>query len=316
LSAVLPWQIEVFESPGGAHFRLPPPAGSWSGARLEVCVTADGKLRWQTGSAPTEVAVGDLACFLIGPFAHLAVLSVETRRGTTHAVCSGYPHDWLAALAAELSRRCRVPMQDASGPRPSPSTLPPATAEQEEPDQPPSSRVVCQPRHDGVTLIVPPGPFGLFVLLGLALSGFAVLFTLGGLSTGFRTEGGNYGPVLVVVVTWAIALAVLLPAYHNSRARVVLTVAGDRLEMLESSPVRTRRRSWDRAELDDVRCGDNGWVSGGDDSNMTSVAQLHILPKREKRVGLLTGRDPTEVRWIATVLRRALRLPHGFPGAS
>jgi hypothetical protein len=43
---------------------------------------------------------------------------------------------------------------------------------------------------------------------------------------------------------------------------------------------------------------------------MTPVAQLHILPKAEKRVGLLTGRDAAEVRWIASVLRRALRLPH------
>jgi hypothetical protein len=129
-----PSQIEVFESPDGVHFRLPPPAGSWSGVRHEVCVTGDGKLYWQTDSAPTPAAnaqaVADLARFVVSPFGHLAVLAAETRQGTLHALCTGYPHAWLAALATELSRRCRVPAVGAPAPGTDPPAQPPAAASQ------------------------------------------------------------------------------------------------------------------------------------------------------------------------------------------
>src|SRR5262249_41286434 len=157
----------------------------------------------------------DLARFVLSPFGHLAVLAVETRQGTLHALCTGYPHAWLAALATELSRRCRVPAvgapapgtdSPAQPPAAAPPPLPPLAAalhqlgeglraryeqlqaasahvpeSQEEPDQPPSSRVTCQVRDDGVTLLVPPGRLGLFFLLGCGLCVFAALPTLAGL---------------------------------------------------------------------------------------------------------------------------------------
>jgi hypothetical protein len=183
---------------------------------------------------------------------------------------------------------------------------------QENPDQPPNSRVIHQVHDNGVTLIVPPGGPGLFFLLGCVLCGIAALPTLGLIAGGFGDADSSYGPYLTVGILWAIALAVFLPVYHHAYAHVALAVVGDELEMIESSKVHTRRRSWNRADLTDVRSGDNGWASGGDDSNLTPVAELHILPKGAKKVGLLAGRDAAEVRWIATVLRRALRLPHPY----
>ena len=367
VNTILPSQIEVFQSPDGVHFRLPPPAGSSGDAHHDVCVTTDGKLRWQTTSDTTpttnELAVGDLAQFVIGPFGDLAVLSVKTRQGTTHAVCVGYPRDWLGALATELDHLCRVLTGRASSPSPSAFEVMHALGEkiqvargglaafkddpnagtcrqlgealralyekvqtvsdgtsvdafQEDPDQPPSSKVIYQVRDNGVALLVPPGGYGFFFLLGCGLCAFAAVPTLASLLTGFRATDGSYWPVVIVVILWAAALAVFLPAFHNARSQVELTVVGDELEMLQSSPLRTRRCSWNRADLADVRCGDNGWVSGGeDDSTMTPVVQLHILPKGEKKVGLLTGRDAAEVRWIAAVLRRALHLSHASDDA-
>jgi hypothetical protein len=346
VSATLPFEIEVLESADGVHFRLPPPAGDWKRARHEVCVTSDGKLRWQTDSDPasttTEVAIADVARFGVSPFGPLALLFVKTRQGATHTVCAGYPRKWLEALAAELSRRCGVPSGPPPNSRPRLPALPPlpdlalplsvdavrklgedmralyehiqtAAARvpefQEEPNQPPSSQVICQRRDNGVTLIVPPSGAGLFFLLGCGLCAFAVLATLAGLMTGFHTDDGNYGPLVLVLILSAVALAVFLPAYHNARAQVALAVTGDQLEMLERSRVRTRHRVWNRADLTDIRSGDNGWASGGDESNLQPVAELHIFPRAERKVGLLAGRDAREVRWIATVLRRALRLP-------
>jgi hypothetical protein len=358
MNTILPSQIEASESADGIRFRLPAPAGSWDDVQHEVCVTADGKLRWQPDSKATlaanELAVAELAQFIVSPFGPLAVLAVETREGTTHAICTGYPRSWLGALAAELSRHCGLSVGPASTRQQSrdddvrslveklqtagaaiagfqadrcrqlgevmqavdegidtASTTASAAgaAFQEDPDQPPSSQVIYLARDDSVALLVPPGGAGFFFLLGCLLCAFAALPTLASLMTGFRADNGSYAPVAMVVFFWAVALGVFLPAFHYARAQVTLTVTGDELEMVETSPVHTRCRSWKRAELREIRCADNGWVSGGeDDSTQTPVAQLHILPRDEKKVGLLTGRDAAEIRWIAAVLCRALHL--------
>jgi hypothetical protein len=281
-----------------------------------------------------------VAQLVVGPFGDRAILSAETKQGGPRAVCTGYPRHWLEALAAVLGRHCRVRAQPGLDAKPNPLAAlqailsPPderaamlgdglrsayerfQTASdrgpefQENPDQPPNSRVIHQVHDNGVTLIVPPGGPGLFFLLGCVPCAIAALPTLGLITGGFGDADPSYGPLVTVVILWAIALAVFLPVYHHAYAQVVLAVVGDELEMLESSKVRTRRHSWNRADLTDIRCGDNGWASGGDESNLTPVAELHILPKEERKVGLLAGRDAAEVCWIATVLRRALRLPH------
>jgi hypothetical protein len=333
VNTALPSQIEVVQLADGVHFRLPPPAGGYPGDRHEVCVTTDGKLRWQTGSgsppATHEVAIEEVAQLVVGPFGDRAILSAETKQGGPRAVCTGYPRRWLEALAAVLGRHCRVRAQPGLDAKPNPLAAlqailsPPderaavlgdasdrAPEFQENPDQPPNSRVIHQVDDNGVTLIVPPGGPGLFFLLGCVLLAIAALPTLGLMAGGFGDADPSYGPLVTVVILWAIAVAAFLPVYHHAYAQVVLAVVGDELEMLESSKVRTRHHSWNRADLSDIRCGDNGWASGGDESNLTPVAELHILPKAEKKVGLLAGRDAAEVCWIATVLRRALRLPH------
>src|SRR5262249_8814730 len=146
------------------------------------------------------------------------------------------------ALAVELGHRCRVRSQPASGHRPNlpaprlanagqplprdaaalrklgedvravyeeGQATPSGPAEvQEEPDQPPARQVICKFRAGGVTLMVPPGGVGPFFLLGFGLCVFAALPTLASLVSGFRTADGSYGPLLMVIVLWAIALAV------------------------------------------------------------------------------------------------------------
>jgi hypothetical protein len=345
VSTTLPSQVEICQLADGVHFRLPPPVGAYPGDRHEVWVTTDGKLRWQTGSRPSrdadEVAVEDLVQFVVGPFGDLAVLSVETRQDGLRALCTGYPLDWLKALADVLSCHCNVPTRTDSDLESRPSAPPLASASpaeqraswvhqlgegvrsvyeklqaasarvpefQENPDQPPNSRVIHEVHDDGVTLIVPPPGPNPFFLLGCALCALAALFTLAVINTGF--PGGIFSSLVGLMVFWAIALAVFLPTYHMAYAHTAIAVVGDDLELCWSSKLRTLRRSWNRADLTDVRCGDTGWVSGSDDSNLTPIKVLHILLKGENKFGLLAGRDDAELRWIATVLRRALRLPH------
>jgi hypothetical protein len=43
--------------------------------------------------------------------------------------------------------------------------------------------------------------------------------------------------------------------------------------------------------------------------NHRPVIQLQIHPRAGKKVGLLSGRNEDELRWMATRLRRALNVP-------
>jgi hypothetical protein len=100
------------------------------------------------------------------------------------------------------------------------STAASHVAPEEDLDQPPSSQVIYQVRDDGVALLVPSGGPGFFFLLGCLLCAFAAVPTIASLITGFRADNGSYAPVLIVVLFWAVALAVFLPAFHKrSRPR-------------------------------------------------------------------------------------------------
>jgi hypothetical protein len=47
--------------------------------------------------------------------------------------------------------------------------------------------------------------------------------------------------------------------------------------------------------------------------NGRPVLELQIHPVGGKKWGLLAGRDEDELRWMATALRRALKLPAHSP---
>jgi len=47
--------------------------------------------------------------------------------------------------------------------------------------------------------------------------------------------------------------------------------------------------------------------------NNRPVIELQVHPRVGKKVGLLAGRDETELRWMATQLRRALKVPANPP---
>lgn len=43
--------------------------------------------------------------------------------------------------------------------------------------------------------------------------------------------------------------------------------------------------------------------------NNRPVLELQVHPKQGSKFGVLSGRDHGELRWMATVLRRALKVP-------
>ena len=77
-----------------------------------------------------------------------------------------------------------------------------------------------------------------------------------------------------------------------------------RLLLAAAGPFRINRCEWERSDLYDVRSGVAMVRRRGSESH-----ELQIWKRDGDKVVLLTGRPEAELRWLATTLRRALRLP-------
>jgi hypothetical protein len=89
------------------------------------------------------------------------------------------------------------------------------------------------------------------------------------------------------------------------RRQAVLAVVNESLMIMQSGLFGSRRWEWKRGELRDIIAGKSN-VSVNDEP----VIELQIHPNAGRPVGVLLGRGKDELRWLATVLRRTLRLPN------
>ncbi len=246
-------------------------------------------------------------------------LHAERDRGRKVLLAMAYPREVLAALAARLAEHLVIaaPVGDDGVTAPTVGPLPVVVEEPEALtrdvlEQPATSRVVLDRHPDGVTLTVP--PLGLRTALGGLI--FAGLFfaLIGGAVTvmmiGALVRGNaRFNPgVPVGAVFLLFGVGMVLAAVQAGRKRAVLAVVGDRLLYFESGPLLSKRSEWTRDALRDIGHGPSN-VS----VNKKPLPQLQIVLSDGKNVGVLTGRDETELKWIATVLRHALRLPHAPP---
>jgi hypothetical protein len=183
--------------------------------------------------------------------------------------------------------------------------------------QPADSRIVWQESAEGVTLTVPPAGFAhsdvrsrlLCSIISLAA---AALF---GAVLSFLFKVGVIG-LLSAGVGGSLAIAFLVDAVSRSRRQAVLSVSGDRLLVQQSSLYGVRSEEWPRLRLADVRIGDtlegkvaNAYIrqSARDQAEATYELQIHL--RNGEIVRFLDGYGDAELQWLATVLRRTLRLP-------
>jgi hypothetical protein len=252
------------------------------------------------GSAPTD----------------LWQLSAETDRGRRVWLAIAYPRAVLAALADELARALvlAAPVEPESAAAPAAPVAPaaplpvdvetPAVPSRDVFDQPLGSRVTLERHPDGVTITVP--PIGIWKATGGIVLLGCVFGALGGIGTTLVIlavlQGARFNPALLVpLVFLCIGVGVLLATIHSGRKRVVLAVVGDQLHTFETGPFGSRRRAFARAELSDIACGPSNIKV-----NNRNLPQLQIVNPDKTHVGLMTGRDETELMWLATVLRQAL----------
>jgi hypothetical protein len=212
---------------------------------------------------------------------------------------------WLATL---LRRTLRLPEETP------PSR---AVAFLERREQPDSSRIVQETSAEGVILTVPPPGFRHSDvrnrLLGSMIS-FGVTALLAVLISQIFTDTGIW--FLSAGIGGVLGIAFLVDAISRARRQAVLSVAGDTLVVQHSTFYSIRRAQWPRLSLADVRVGDtlDGRVANAyirqlarDRADPTDELQVHL--RNGEIVCFLDGYGDAELQWLATVLRRTLRIP-------
>jgi hypothetical protein len=316
----------------------------WCG-RAEIEVADDGRL-WATDRAGwfrvrwAKLKPGAVRRLVISEFAKIPdehgkpgaplralwSLRAETEHGWRAWLALAHPREVLAPLADELANRLAL-----SGPAPgaNPDTGEPLPVVAlalvpvvvEEPEVPsrdileqPATSIIALERHpDGITVTVPPRGIwrasGGLVVLGVVFSLVGTACVLSLIERLMRANARGFGGEVIGVVFLVVGICVVLTCYHFGRKRSVLAVVGDRLLTFETGPFGSRRREFSRVELLDIACGPSN-VS----VNNKPLPQLQILRTTDKLpVGLLTGYDEAELRWLATVLRQSLGIPSEAP---
>jgi hypothetical protein len=179
-----------------------------------------------------------------------------------------------------------------------------ATLFEERETRPPGSGVSCETHADGVTLLVPPESFTKITGQALLMSLPVTILTL------VRLWQVAVAWPNVLAIEWIMAgmgilalAAIWLFARARGRRRSVLAVVGDQLLVINAGVFRSKRHGWERSELYDVRSGTPANGAKG------HVFELQIWKLDGSKEALLRGRGDAELRWMATMLRRALHLP-------
>jgi hypothetical protein len=197
-------------------------------------------------------------------------------------------------------------------------------------ETPPAGCLILQQTSpDGVSLTVP--PLGLakpsiqftiilcLILLGVAV-GFGCLLYLTPVDP--EDAGVPRSMLLFAIIgPGLIVLTFLLDALNRAIRRAVLRVVADTLIVQETTLTGTSERNWSRPRVLDIRVGSAA------ERNLSSpyllrraldqhdpTWELQIRLKDASIVGLLDNYGDAELQWVATVLRRALRVPRNSLG--
>lgn len=238
-------------------------------------------------SGPSGMTVNDV------PVLELQIVPVT---GSKFGMLSGRDETELRWVAAKLRHALRIKWQDDG-----------TTPFRERAEQPDTSDVNLEQRGDGLTLTVPPA--GIFSgskgLMTVALGWNGIVGIITAVLIGVLVWGQTevWFGLLILSIFWVIGLALLLGAVHMGTRRAVLAVVGEELLVMQTSIFGKKEHRWQRGDVNDIRTGPSGMKV-----NDRHILELHIMPKDGAKVGMLAGREHDELDWLATVLRRALKL--------
>jgi hypothetical protein len=247
-----------------------------------------------------------------GPLTELGALLAEFEGGKPRLVAFGYPRDWLQALAENLSARVGATGSALGAPAVELADL--ATSSQlqfaDVAHKPANSQVKVEPHPNGFLLLIPPaglrkGSKGLF--------GFGIIWCLfvsvAGILVFATGKNGHDIPVAAWIFLgffWLIGLWMLTAAINMGRRRAILRVEHDRLSVAQISMFGAKKWEWNRASIAAIRADASNLAV-----NDVPLIELQIHPAGGKKAGFFAGRDAEELGWLATELRRALKVPAG-----
>jgi len=235
----------------------------------------------------------------------LAALLAQFETGTPRIVAAGYPREWLEALAQDLSAR----MGSMQGASPQVEVFTALTtsprAEDRPAEKPAGSQVSIQHGSASIVVEVPPlglhkGSMGLF-FMGCVWCLFMAIITAVMLFSDQAAKANDLELLLFLAGFWVVGLGLLVVAVYLGKRRATLTAGKSGLTVVQAWPFGVKRREFRRADIETVRMGfSNVRV------NNRPLAELQIHRVGAKKVGFFVGREPDELRWMASELRKAL----------
>ena len=164
-------------------------------------------------------------------------------------------------------------------------------------------------RSDGVLLVVPPaglrkgskGLFGFAILWCLIV---AVITIAIGSASAKNVRAKPFVGWALISVFWLVGLSMLTGAVNMARRRAMLLVENGQLKVAQIGIFGAKRWDWNRENIAAIRADTSGM-----EINNAPVIELQIRPVNGKKVGFFSGRDQEELRWMASELRRALKVP-------
>jgi hypothetical protein len=246
----------------------------------------------------------------------LGGMAAALKNGKHRILLLGYPRDWVEAMADELSSRMRLQGRSVQVERKevlSAVSGNAAPAEVQVVAQPANSNARLVESASGLEVTVPSrglrresgGLFFFAIVWCLFMTVFTGAMFLGNSSGG---DLGRMGGTLFILGFWAIGIGMLLLSIHLGTRRWTLSVRGNELSVELRSRLRIRSWQWTASELRDIAVGNSGV-----EVNDRPLKEVQIHPRSGKKAGLLRGRPEDELAWIASILRRSMRLSSPEP---
>lgn len=241
-------------------------------------------------------------------------------------VAWGYQREVLERLANDLAEQCQAhgpaKLFDDPGDAIAVVDAPPEESGEETertaagtlPDPPADTGIVLDVHDSGVTLTIPPaglrskGAKGMFSF-SLLWCGFTAVFTTLMIFADDRPGGSDlWFAIAFIAVFWVIGIGMLFGTLIAVKRRAIIDVVGFPpdavLLMTRRGLFGMKQQEVSLDQIEAIRIDNSGM-----EVNNTPVKNLQIHRKKGKKLGLLSGRDEEELRWIAAVLRYALDVP-------
>jgi hypothetical protein len=284
-------------------------------ASIARFVIQKGMVTTTSGSGQTQV---------IGR--ELAVMRVEMDSGKPLLMAPGYSAEMLRPIADTLAAALTSEKRSAFHVEDTPVEV--IEVEERDADAPPrdievprpaTTDITCQETAHGLAIAVPPaglwkGSQGLF-FFSLLWNGFMVVFTAIMI---FASKEKVPVPVyLFVALFWAIGIGLLRTAINMGKRKILIAIVNDAIAIRTIGPFKTTEQKVAVAGVVGVRVGPSG-VEVNDRPLMELQLRLRdgaktgfLRLQNDAKIGLLSQRSGEEKEWLASVLRRYLKVGRG-----